>query len=108
MKNFITSAIIMLLLPFLAVTFVQGDNGMAVCFILFYAINPMYALLVGISAGKNIKVNWQQPIICALLFLLGTWLFFTINEVAFLIYAGIYLLIGLVTMFISHKLFSKI
>ena len=34
------SAVIMFALPWLAVTFVKGDAGMAVCFMLFYAVNP--------------------------------------------------------------------
>ena len=33
------SAIVMILLPFLVVTFIKGDNGMAICFILFYVVN---------------------------------------------------------------------
>ena len=40
----IASAVIMLVFPWLAVTFVKGDGGMAVCFILFFALNPIYAI----------------------------------------------------------------
>ena len=43
----IASAVIMLVFPWLAVTFVKGDGGMAVCFILFFALNPIYAIFAG-------------------------------------------------------------
>ena len=32
----------MLVFPWLAVTFVKSDGGMAVCFILFFALNPIW------------------------------------------------------------------
>lgn len=41
----IVSAAIMLALPWLAVTCIKGDGGMAACFILFFALNPIYAIL---------------------------------------------------------------
>ncbi len=44
----IVSAVIMLVLPWLAVTFVKGDGGMAVCFLLFFAINPLYFVIIGV------------------------------------------------------------
>ena len=44
-KNFIlwltASAVVILALPWLAVTLVKGDAGMAVCFLLFFAINGL-------------------------------------------------------------------
>ena len=44
------SAGMMLALPWMAVTFVKGDGGMAICFVLFFALNPIYAICVGASA----------------------------------------------------------
>ena len=38
----LVSALVMLILPWLAVSFVKGDNGMAVCFILFYLGQKVY------------------------------------------------------------------
>jgi len=37
--------------PWLAVTFV-GSAGMTVCFILFFAINPVFSVICGVAAGK--------------------------------------------------------
>lgn len=54
----LVSALVMLILPWLAVSFVKGDNGMAVCFILFYLGNPIYSILAGVYAGKDRK-SWE-------------------------------------------------
>ena len=83
----LATAVIMLVFPWLAVTFIKGDGGMAVCFILFFAVNPIYAICSGAYAGKDIKIFWTLPIIIALFFLLGTWLFFSMGEKAFILYA---------------------
>ena len=104
MKKLITwtmSALILMIgFPWLAVTF-AGSAGMAICFILFFAVNPLYAALSGVFAGKNIKQLWSLPIITAGLFLAGAWLFFEMGESAFLLYCGCYLIIGVVAMQIS-------
>ncbi len=92
--------------PWLAVEF-AGSAGMAVCFILFFAINPVFSAVCGIFAGKNIKQLWALPIITAGLFLVGTWLFFDMGETAFLLYAGCYLIIGIIAMLISAYLSKR-
>ena len=91
-----------------SVTFIKGDGGMAVCFILFFAVNPIYAICSGAYAGKDIKIFWPLPIITALFFLLGTWLFFSIGEKAFILYAFGYLLLGIVAELISMFVKKKI
>ena len=104
-KNYIMwlilSIVVMFLLPWAAVTFVKGDAGMAACFLLFFAVNPIYSIVVGIFAGRSLKEMWSLPVISSVLFVLGTWIFFDMGEIAFLIYAGIYLVIGIVVMFVS-------
>ena len=103
----LATAVIMLVFPWLVVTFIKGDGGMAVCFILFFAVNPIYAICSGAYAGKNIKIFWKLPIITAVLLLLGTWLFFSMGEKAFILYALGYLLLGivaeLISMFVKKK-----
>ena len=110
MKKFIVWTILAILLmfgcPWLAVEF-AGSAGMAVCFILFFAINPVFSAVCGIFAGKNIKQLWILPIIMAVLFLAGTWLFFDMSETAFLLYAGCYLIIGVIAMLISAFVYKK-
>ena len=104
MKKLIVMPILTLILmigcPWLAVTFV-GTAGMAVCFILFFAINPLFSIVCGVFAGKNVKKLWMFPIFNSGMFLVGTWLFFEIGEPAFLLYSGVYFVIGMFAMLIT-------
>ncbi len=101
------SAVVMLAFPWLAVTFVKGDAGMAVFFLLFFAVNPLYSVLIGAFAGKDIRHLWSLPIISAALFLMGTWIFFDMGETAFILYAAVYLALGIVAMLISTLIRKK-
>ena len=102
------SAVIMLMLPWLAVTFVKGDTGMAVCLLLFYAVNPIYSVVIGAFAGKDVKHLWSLPVISAALFLIGTWIFFDMGETAFILYAVIYLALGIAAMLLSVFIGRKV
>ena len=93
-----SSGIVMLLLPWLAVRFVNADGQMAVCFILFFAVNPIYMIGTGIFAGQDIKGLWHLPVVSSVLFLLGVWIFFDMGETAFIIYAVGYLVLGILSM----------
>lgn len=95
------SVVLMVLLPWLTVHLVRGDAGMAVCFLLFFSVNPVYALAAGWAAGKQVRVLWSLPVVTAALFLAGAWLVFDMGERAFLMYAGVYLLLGLAAMLVS-------
>ena len=97
----LAAVIIMILLPWFAVTFVKGDAGMAVCLILFFAINPVFSVLIGVFAGKDADRSWYLPVISPLLFIAGTWMFFDMEETAFVTDAGFYLMLGLAAMFLS-------
>jgi len=101
------SAIIMLVLPWLAVTFVKGDAGMAVCFLLFYAVNPIYSLIIGAFAGKYIKHLCSLPFISSVLYLFGVWIFFDMGEIAFIMYAAVYLILGILAMLVSMLIERK-
>ncbi|MDE5910639.1 MAG: hypothetical protein K2H52_18235 [Lachnospiraceae bacterium] len=111
-KNFIlwlaVSVVVMLALPWIVVTFVKGDAGMAVCLLLFFAINPIYSVAIGVFSGKDMKHLWSLPIVSAALFLIGTWIFFDMGEMAFVLYAVVYLALGIVTMLISMLIRKKI
>ena len=95
------SAVIMFALPWLAVTFVKGDAGMAVCFMLFYAVNPIYSIVIGAFAGREIKHLFSLPLISSIMYLLGVWMFFDLGESAFIMYAVIYLILGILAMLVS-------
>lgn len=110
MKKLITWTILAILLmigcPWLSVEF-AGSAGMAICFVLFFAINPLFSVFCGVFAGKDIKRLWLLPIISAALFLVGVWLLFEMGEPAFLLYCGCYLTIGIIAMLISAFLNKK-
>lgn len=110
MKTFLTwtgwTVLLMIVCPWLAVRF-AGSAGMAVCFLLFYAVNPLFSAACGVFAGRNIKQLWALPIVVSGLFLAGVWLFFELGEPAFLLYAGCYLAIGVLAMLISHYANSR-
>ena len=91
----VTSTVVMLELPWLAVTFIKGDAGMAVCLLLCLAVNPLYSVIIGAFVGKNIRHLWSLPVISPALFLIGTWIFFDMGETAFILYAAVYLALGI-------------
>lgn len=95
------TAFIMLALPWLTVTLVRSDAAMAVCFLLFFAVDPLIAALVGAAAGKDLRARWFLPLIPAALFLVGAWVVFDPGEPAFVRYAAVYLAIGLVSMLVA-------
>lgn len=94
------SALIMLVLPWLAATFIKGDGGLVVCLLLFFVVNPIYSLIVGGFAGRDIRHRWGLPVVSAALFLAGTWIFFDIEETAFILYALVYFALGIAAMLI--------
>ena len=110
MKRFIIwtafAVFLMIGCPWLTVEF-AGSAGMAVCFVLFFAINPLFSAICGVFVGKRIKQLWPLPLITAGLFLAGVWMFFEMGETAFFLYCGCYLVIGIVTMLISAFLGNK-
>ena len=95
------SALVALLLPWLAVTFAKGDDGMMANFLLFFVVNPIASVLLGVFSGGNFRMAWFQPLLFAALFLLGTWVFFTMAEMAFVLYAVAYLILGYAAMLLA-------
>ena len=95
------SALVMLGLPGLAVAFLRGDAGMGVCLLLFFAVDPAWSVFLGALAGRDGKRLWSLPLLSAALFLAGAWTFFDRGEWAFLLYAAIYLALGLAAMLVS-------
>ena len=47
------------------------------------------------------KELWMLPLIIALLFLSGTWMFFDPGEMTFVFYAVVYFVLGMLSMLIS-------
>lgn len=98
----ISSAGVMLLIPWLAVTFVRSDAGMSVMLLLLFCIDPGFCITAGYYAGKQIRRFWWLPGVSSGLFLAGSWLLFEMGEPAFLTYAGIYFALGMEAMLVSR------
>ena len=97
----VSAIIIMLVLPWMAVNFVSAQAGLTVCFLLFFIVNPIYAVTVGVAAGRNIKSLWYQPAVTSVLFLIGIGGFFETIDSAFIMYAFSYLVLGMLAAVIS-------
>ena len=110
MKRFITwtllAVVLMIGFPWLTLRF-AGMNAMGICVILFYVINPLFSIICGVFAGKDIKQLWPLPIITSALFLAGTWMFFEMGETAFLLYCGYYLVTGIICMLLTCFITNK-
>lgn len=57
----ILTAIMMLVFPWLTYTFIKGDTGMAVCFVLFFIIDPLFSIICGVFASRNPKKTLGLP-----------------------------------------------
>lgn len=88
------SAAVMLGLPWLAVTFVPADSGMAASLLMFFIINPAAVAASGIFAGRNVSSSWFQPLLSAGLFMLGGWICLDMQGQDFMFYGILYILIG--------------
>ncbi|GFH98571.1 hypothetical protein IMSAGC004_00966 [Bacteroidaceae bacterium] len=98
------SIAVMFALPFAVAGLALECSGMALCMILFFIVNPIYSAILGFRCGRNIRQMWNLPLVSSIAFLVGTWLFFDIKEVWFIIYAAVYLIIGWTAMGISKYL----
>ena len=103
----IATVTIMFLLPFAAVHLASECSGMVFCFMLFFVVNPFYSILLGIRCGKDLHRMWHLPLVNAVAFLSGSWLFFDKTEIWFLVYAAAYLMLGLTAMGISRYFSSR-
>ncbi len=104
----LTGFILMFFVPLCITKLVRSDAGMAVCFILFFAVDPLFSIYVGIIAGKSLNESWYMPVIPVVIFVLSSWVVFDFFETAFIIYGAVYLIIGTIVMIIcSSSLFKK-
>ncbi len=101
------SVVIMIALPFAVARHAPECSGMALCMILFFIVNPIYSAILGFRCGRNVRQMWNLPLVSSVAFLAGTWLFFDIKEVWFIVYASVYLIIGWMAMGISKYLYNR-
>ena len=106
-KWYLISLAVMFGLPWATVTFAPSDAGMAICFILFYAINPIFSVLIGAVAASGEENVWVLPCSSATMFIFGTWIFFDSREMIFIVYGCVYLAIGYSSMLVAKMIKRK-
>ncbi len=106
-KWYLISLAVMWGLPWVSVKFAPADAGMAICLILFYVINPLYSVMIGYIAASGETDVWVLPCASANMFLFGTWIFFDMHEITFIVYALIYIVIGYGTMAVTKIMNRK-
>ncbi len=93
--------------PFILSRMVNGQDGMALLFILLFMVNPIYSIMVGIAAGKDLFNCLYYPFIVAIVFVVGYMLIFDSYDKAFYIYGGVYFILSSLSMMITYLLEHK-
>lgn len=97
-----TLLVVMLLLPVLAVNFAPADAGLAVAFLLFFVIDPLTVLALGVMAGTELRKLWWIPVVSVAVFPF----FFSVAVwepvMELFIYSAMYLPVGVLAMLGTH------
>lgn len=96
----ITVVTIFLILPVLVLNLAKAEIGLPLILILFFAINPIAEIFLGIIAGTDLQKLWWISVLATICFPL----FFSLASLDFVlelfIYSAVYLVIGITTMLI--------
>lgn len=88
-------------------SFVNSDTFMVLVVLEFFIVGPLWSLATGIFAGWRSKGRWWLAVVNPLLFLCGSWIFLEMGELSFLYYAFSYLMVGLLSTFVTAVLRQK-
>lgn len=90
------AAVIMLLVPYLVNSLIvnMGFDPLGTFIVLFYVVNPLTAIGIGVYSGMSVKSLWIQPLFVSVLFLAGMSILFGTVAFDFIYYAQIYLILG--------------
>ena len=94
--------IVMLIIPVGVVNFAPEDAGMALCFILFFIINPIFITVLSVISAFDVRNLWWIPILSAIVFPFFFWI--AVKEVVkeLFFYSIVYLLIGVLAMLATY------
>lgn len=102
-----STAVIMLGMPG-AARFTGLDSFLVLVVLEFIIIGPLWSLATGIFAGWNGgRDRWWLTVLNPFLFLGGAWIFLEMWESDFLYYAFCYLMVGLLSAFVTAVLRQK-
>ncbi len=105
-QTLVVCALVEVLVPLAVTLTVPGDAGFGVTYILFFIIDPLFAVVFGAYAGRALRERWFVPLTVGAVYVLGAWCVFSFGEPAFLYYGGLYLVLGLIGMFFSALLMN--
>lgn len=103
----ITIIFILVITPLLFIKLAQPHEFMGTMILLFFIINPVLAIFVNSMVGKDVNKLWSLPLIFSIVFLVSYW--FVLKEIILdlVVYALMYLIIGIIVMFISFFVSKK-
>lgn len=103
-KRFLISVIIslvaMFLIPWLAITFIAGNDALGILLLLTVILNPLVSVAIGIIGGQGEKAEWYLPLINAVIYLLAAWVVLGF-DFTYVISALVYFAIGIAAVFIT-------
>ena len=88
----------MLLIPILVINIAPADAGMALCFLLFFAVNPFFVIAFGIVAGTELRKLWWFPVATSAVFPLFFWIAVGDFVWELWIYSALYFCVGVLAM----------
>lgn len=99
---------VLFIVPLILVKLAKPHEFMGIMIMLFFCVNPIASVIINSLIGKDIKKLWLIPMLFCIVFLFSYWIVLKEIILDLMFYAGIYLIIGLVFMFISSFVAKKI
>ena len=94
----------LLIAPLAVLNFANPMHGMGLMFLLFFGVDPVASIIVGILSGASVKKLWWSPLLFGVMFLLCCWLALQEIVLDLVVYAVIYLLLGMIAMAVTKVL----
>ena len=94
----------LLIAPLAVLNFANPMHGMGLMFLLFFGVDPVASIIVGSLSGASVKKLWWSPLLFGVMFLLCCWLALQEIVLDLVVYAVIYLLLGMIAMAVTKVL----
>ncbi|MGI6608061.1 MAG: hypothetical protein ACOX1F_03665 [Erysipelotrichaceae bacterium] len=88
--------------PYVIINFLPAYTVSASLFILMYFINPVYCIMVGIVAGRDVKKRLVYIFLPAIVFIVSYSVIFNFWEPGFIFYGLVYLIISSAALLITE------
>lgn len=95
------SAAVMIALPVCVFSFGTEVTGMMLILTVWFVVDPIWSILIGMYAGSDAAKRWPLPLISGALFVPGCWMGLSDYSADFLVYAGAYIFIAAAAMLVT-------